>query len=240
MRGATLRAMHARPRSLFAAARAVALYAVCAALSTGCGGTQPAAPEAIPDLPPAQPCAVIDPAQIKAEPTRGPDLKSLRPHRGPGKGLPMTVPALLTVRGQPTRAQWMALPPTANAALVEAMQDTARAPIERTRAISGIVLRQQEGAGPYLSAVLADTTVDPMVRRSAARGLAEAYIEAEEAALLTALADPDPMLREAVAKALKPHGARVKVRAAMLARQKIETAPLVKEALADALSPATP
>ena len=240
MRGAMLRAMNVLPRSLSAVASQGALYAVCAMLSTGCGGTSHGEPEAIPDLPPAQPCAVIDPTKIKAEPTRGPDLKALRPHRGPGKGLPMTVPAMLTVRGLPTRAQWMALPPTADAALVEAMEDVGRAPIERTRAISGIVIRQQEGAGPRLSAVLTNDKIDPMVRRSAARGLASAYIATAEAALLTALADPDPMLRETVAKALKPHLERPGVQAAMSARQKVETAPLVKEALSDALTPAAP
>lgn len=152
----------------------------------------------------------------------------------------MTVTAMLTVRGQPTRAQWMALPPTADAALVEAMADAGRAPIERTRAISGIVMRRQEGAGPHMRAVLADDKTDPMVRRSAARGLASAYIETAEAALLTALADADPMLREAVAKALKPHAARLRVKAALAARQRVETAPLVKEALADAMKADAP
>lgn len=232
--------MNARPRLFSAVTSKTALYAVCAALSTGCGSTARGAPEPIPALPPAQGCAVIDPSTIKVEPTRGPDLMSLRPHRDPGKGLPMTVTAMLTVRGQPTRAQWMALPPTADAALVEAMADAGRAPIERTRAISGIVTRQQEGAGPHMRAVLANDKTDAMVRRSAARGLAATYIETAEAALLTALADADPMLREAVAKALKPHAARPSVKAAIVARQRVETAPLVKEALADAMTADAP
>ena len=65
-------------------------------------------------------------------------------------------------------------------------------------------------------------------------------IETTEAVLLTALTDADPMLREAVAKALKPHTGRPNVKAAVVARQRVETAPLVKEALWDALKPAEP
>ena len=235
MRGATLRAMNALPRPF----SAVALYAVCAAVSTaaltGCGGAQGGAPEALPDIPPAQACAVIDPTTIQTAPTRGPNLTALRPNPGPGKGLPMTVTAMLTVRGEPSRPQWMALPPTADAALVEAMEDDGRAPVERARAIAGIAIRAQEGAGLRMAAVLEDTQTDPMVRRAAARGLAAGYITPAEGALLAALVDPDPMLREAVVKALTPHVARPNVKAAFVARHNLETAPLVKEALANAL-----
>lgn len=191
------------------------------------------APVKIPPVPKADGCAVIDPARLPAEP----DLKSLLPQAGPGANLPLTVPALLSTRGEPSIAQWKALPPTADAALVAAMEDAERLPVERARAIAGLALRGQEGAGKRIEVLLADDRADPMVRRAAARGLADGYLDASATVLIAALDDPDAMLREAVVKALAPHVARPAIKAAFEARQPKETAPLVKEALDAALAP---
>lgn len=191
------------------------------------------APPKVPPVPKAPGCAVIDPASVKPQKT---SLQGLVPSRGPRANLPMTVPALLTVRGEPTPAQWKALPPTADAALVAAMEDGERPPVERARAIAGLSLRGQEGAGARIQALLADQKTDPMVRRAAVRGLAAGYLDAAEAGLITALSDPDAMLREATVKALAPHVERPAIKAAFQARQKTETAPLVKEALDAALT----
>jgi hypothetical protein len=210
-------------------------FAVLVILS-GCAG----APPDIPPVPEAQGCAIIDPATIKAEPTAGPGLKALLPQAGPGRNLPRTVPALLTTRGEPSRIQWQALPPTADAALVQAMQDAERPPVERARAISGLAIRQNDGSGPQIAALLADAKTDAMVRRAAVRGLASGFIETSETALVAALNDPDPMLREAAVKALTPHATRPAIQAALRARQGAETAPLVKEALDAALKSSTP
>lgn len=201
------------------------------ALCWGCGS----APPTVPPIPEPRGCAIIDPATINA--SGGPDLQSLRPARGPGKNLPQTVGALLSTRGEPSPAQWRALPPTADAALVEAMEDADRLPVERARAIAGLSLRGQEGAGLRIQAQLADPKTAPMVRRAAARGLADGYLDQAEGALVDALADPDPMLREAVAKALAPHLERPAIKAAFEARRAVEQAPLVKEALDAALEP---
>lgn len=202
----------------------------------GCAG----APPDIPPVPPAQGCAVIEPATTapdQSQHTAG--LKALLPQAGPGRNLPRTVPAMLTTRGEPSRAQWQALPPTADAALVQAMQSGDRPIVERARAIAGLAIRQNAGSATPIATVLADPQADGMLRRAAARGLAAGFIEAGEPALLAALSDPDAMLREAVVKALTPHIERPAVLAGMRARQTVETAPLVKEAL-DAALPKTP
>ncbi|MEZ4467318.1 MAG: hypothetical protein R3F43_23450 [bacterium] len=196
---------------------ALALTAALAA----CGG----APPTVPDAPPAGSCEVIDPSTLSGSATQakaGPGLSKLLPGRGPGTGLPMTVPQLLSMTEVPADAQWRALPPGADAALVTVAQDATAGPPQRARALAGLGIRKTEGAGPQIAALLADAGADATVRRAAARALAAGFVadaagaEGDQApALLAALADGDDLLREALVKALAPHAARADVRAAL-------------------------
>ncbi|MCB9547728.1 MAG: hypothetical protein H6706_18025 [Myxococcales bacterium] len=218
---------------------ALALTAALAA----CGG----APPTVPDAPPAGSCEVIDPSTLSGtstQPKPGPGLSKLLPGRGPGPALPLTLPQLLSMTEVPADAQWRALPPGSDAALVQIAQDANAGPPERARALAGLAIRKTEGAGPAIAALLLAGGGEAAIRRAAARALAAGFVAAaagaegdQAPALLQVLADPDDQLREAVVKALAPHAGRDDVRAALLGRQGVEQNELVKEALGLALSP---
>jgi HEAT repeat protein len=110
--------------------------------------------------------------------------------------------------------------------------------------MSGLAIRGTPAADAPVRAALADPHADPVVRRGAARALAAGWLEPEGGpnldALAAALADSDPLTREAVVKALAPHAARPAVRDALAARLPKEDAPLVREALEQALKTETP
>ncbi len=153
-------------------------------------------------------------------------LKALKP--GPKAG-PLKLGQLLTMPEAPTELQWKALPPTADAALVEAAADPEASETERVRAFMGLAVRRTEGGeAPILASLKAGPGA---VRRGAARALAAGYLATALPALVEAGADEDPTLREAVARALWPHTDNDGVAAFLAARREAETHPLVREAL---------
>lgn len=234
--------------------------ALALALLAGCGADPPTVPPAepasaeckVPDPPEATPDAPAPagtgrflPAPVgeKAMPQKalGPNgLRGLRPQDGPNPALPMSLPQMMSARHSPSAMQWRALPPGSDAALVEMIGDAGEDPKVRARAMEGLAVRAPEGGDAALRAVLADGQADGTARRAAARALSSGYVKggADPAAqaLIAALADPDPQMREAAVKALAPHAADPTVRAALEARAAVEDAPLVAEALAEALA----
>jgi|JI10StandDraft_1071094.scaffolds.fasta_scaffold25970_4 hypothetical protein len=227
------------------------------ALLAACGGT----PTALPAIPPVDACQIIDPTALsgqvqdaglpppKAKNTQtgpGPGLARLLPGAGPGTGLPMSVPQLLSMPEAPTEAQWRALPPTADAVLSQVAADDDAGIPQRARAVSGLAARKAEGAGPQIAALLADQRLDPTLRRTAARALGDVYVASgpgggdEAHVVINTLEDTDALTREAAVKALAPHVGRADVRAALEARLLKEEDALVKEALTQALAPKEP
>ncbi|MCA9544527.1 MAG: HEAT repeat domain-containing protein [Myxococcales bacterium] len=204
-----------------------------------------------PLVPPAQPvtdqCQVLDPPAVtqtapSAASPRG-SLQGLLPTHGPPKG-PLKLGQLLTLRGVVSEAQWRALPPGADAELSQIAQREDEAPTVRARAMTGLAVRRTDGAVGTLRGVLLDAQADSLVRRAAARALADGFAEPEGgpamAALAAAAADEDATLREAVVKALAPHVALPAVRRLLEERKASERDTLVTEALDAALAAPTP
>ena len=194
-------------------------------LFIGCGGP---AIEVAPAPPATKGCEVLDPPKVGL-------LKPGVDPEGMRAALPQKLSVLLTMRTVPTKLQWRALPPTSDAELVQAAGDAKEDPKIRVRAMAGLAVRTPDGGDATMRAALADAAADGTLRRGAARALAAGYLVEGLAALTTALGDPDHLLREAVVKALTPHVAQAKVRAALEARRGTEEHPLVMEALNKAL-----
>ncbi len=178
--------------------------------------------EVSPSAPAATECQLLDPPKLTG--------LSPEPHRGPLK-----LSQILTGRGVPTEAQWQALPPGSDAALVQLAGDAEEPATTRARAMSGIAVRRPEGGHEVLRAILADADADATLRRGAARALGHAYLDEGTGTLGAAAADEDPLLREAVVQALAPHVGVPAVRALLQARRSIEEHLVVLEALDQAL-----
>lgn len=206
----------------------------------GCGNAPPVVPPAQPT--PGAACNVLEPPAAKAgEPTT--NLGALRPGTPAGPGKPRSVEALLAMHHPPAEAQWKALPPGADDALVAIARDTDAPVTRRARALSALALRGAPQGRQQLAATLGDPGADATLRRTSARALADTYLATDADALeplRAALADPDAQLRAAVAQALAPHATRDDVRAALQARAAAEQDAQVKAALDAALAPPTP
>lgn len=213
-------------------------------LLAACAGTPPV----VPDPPPAGACQVIDPSTLSGQSTQNaPNLGRLLPGKGPGLGAPMTLAQLLTLETAPSDAQWRALPINANEKLTNIAVDSNASITDRARAVTGLAVRQAEGAGALLGGMVQNTTLDPTLRRTAIRalgavGIAQGPGHGDEAGpLVGALDDPDDLTREAAVQALTPHvAARPDIKAALEARQAKEPSPLVQRALTQALAPKEP
>ena len=177
----------------------------------------------------------------------GPNLVALRPGHGPPRGA-VSLEALLSTHGIPTEAQWRALPSSVDAKLAEIATDPSGPVHRRARAMSGLAIRRVDGGASVLAASLG-ASVDPMLRRTAIRGLATGWLRTAAdagagaieprvlAALGRALADPDALVREAAVKALAPYATAPSVHALLRMRLTTETSEMVREALTGLLGP---
>ncbi len=206
----------------------------------GCGNAPPVVPPAEPA--PGAACNVLEPPAAQAsEPA--PNLGALRPGTPTAPGKARSVEALLAMHHPPAEAQWRALPPTADDALVMIARDTDAPVTRRARALSALALRGAPQGRAQLGATLSDAQADATLRRTSARALADAFLATDATALeplRTALADDDPQLRAAVVQALAPHATREDVPAALQARAAAEQDAQVKAALDAALTPPSP
>lgn len=210
----------------------VFMYLASSCFLAACGGPMPD----IPPLPAAgAQCQVLDP------PGTTPAGQGLAPAPG-AAGLPRAIPELLEADAAPTEVQWRALPPTADAELVQIAGQADEAPGIRARALQGVGVRAPDGARDQVIALLTGGEHPVEVRSAAADALVRGYLgeDAEPvlAALGAALADRDPSVRVAVVRALAPVAARTPAaRDLLAARLPDETDPRVRAALEQALPP---
>jgi len=179
-------------------------------------------------LPPAQPAG------------SGPGLATLLPSSPPQPGTPVSLQKLLSRHHAPSPEQWRALPNGGDAALIQIVTDPQESPTVRARALDGLAVRGAPVSVAPIRALVEGTSTDATVRRAAIRALVRFYsIDAAgvEAAVGAALRHSDPLVREAVVKAVGPLAGEASVRAILQAHAEQETNALVREALAAALRP---
>lgn len=119
--------------------------------------------------------------------------------------------------------------------LEQIFNDPATQPDRRGRALAAMGQLDQPEAAARLLAVLKDARVDPRYRAQAAAVLARRGAPELGAALKAALADPDPKVRGAVARALGDAGGD-EIRAALEERLGEEEDPAVRELIQQALT----